>query len=226
MAQDRFIGRPVPRDYTLQAEGPLYHASRDYSTRIRNAVLTSAFFLGVTIPLALAARDRQIAQPPVTPAPTSTESDKSPISTTSHRESVPLGLIASKFLPGNELGEKIIRAYDRHGISTRLFACFPDNGGPVTGTVINDLPLRNEPHTKSAPADTLPAGTRVSYNLVARTTSEQKIDGPGIPLNEFAVLLDGLNESVFAATFYGEPKIAEDKPKTCAPIVTEPIQPK
>lgn len=213
----------IDRNYRFRTEGPLHRAVRVHNTRrnLRDVLIASAFFLGLAIPPFIAARDRQLVQPPVTPTPT--DSEISPSIKTPHVESVPLGLISSQFLPGNDLGEKVINAYDRHGITTRLFACFPDNGGPVTGTVINDLPLRNEPHTKSAPADTLPAGTRVSYNLVARTTSEPKIAGPGIPLNEWAVLLEkaGRKDVVFAAIFYGDKKMSEDQPKTCAPVFTE-----
>lgn len=219
------------RGYYLVAEGPLHHAKRrKIGLDPKRLALVAAFALGLSIPLGLAAYDHQAEQeqPPLTPTPVEPES--SSVQRVPHTEFIPLGLITSQFLPENELGRKIDDLYHRHGIITRLYACFPDNGGPVTGTVIDDLPLRNLPTTKDPAAGTLPRGTRVSYNIVARTNLDPKIvKSRGVPpLNEWAVL-PGPGRSApvnFAATFYGNEKIADDYLKTCAPVVTEPVQPK
>lgn len=225
------------RNYILVPEGPLYHAKRrKRGLDLKGVALAAAFAAGLSIPFGLAAYNGRVdqGQPPLTPT---VEPENSSTQRIKSNESIPLGLIASQFLPENELGKKIDDLFHRRGVMTRLYACFPDNGGPVTGTVLDDLPLRNLPTTEDPAAGVLPRGTKVSYNLVVRTTLDPKIATPnGLPLNDWAVVSPDAVRSAgvpadnsapaFAAIFYGAPKIAEDGFKTCAPVVTEPIQPK
>lgn len=224
------------RGYYLVAEGPLHHAKRRKTgLDPKRLALAAAFALGLSIPFGIAAYNGRVDQGQ--PTPTLTDEPKnSSIQRIKYNESIPLGLIASQFLPENKLGQKIDDLFHRRGIITRLYACFPENGGPVTGTVIDDLPLRNLPTTEDPAAGVLPRGTKVSYNLVVRTTRDSRIASDGLPLNEFAVMSPDAVRSAgvpadnstpaFAAVFYGKQMIAEEGLTTCAPIVTEPIQPK
>lgn len=222
MAQDRFIDRsPVSRGYTLKAEGPLHHAKlfkRKISLTSQAAILGVALSALSTFGLIIETRDQQTT--PNEPAPSNT--DKSPkIETPVAR--VPLGALSRQFLPGNELGEKIQDMEDRLGISTRLLACFPESGqGSITGTVINELPFRNLPHTRDAQAGSYPAGTRLEYTLVARTLADSRNIKNRLPLNEWAVLQKKARSaaSVFAAIFYGDDKVSEDQPKICSEVYT------
>lgn len=216
------------RSYDLIPEGPLYHA-RKRGLDAKKLALAAAFALGLSIPLGLAAYNRQTDQEPPIPPPTPVEPESSSVQRISTAGSIPLGLIASHFSPDAELGQKIDDYYQRHGILSRLYACFPDDGGPVTGTVIDDLPIRNLPNTKDPAAGTLPRGTRISFNLVVRTLKDRRVDNTpnnSIPLNEWMVLPDGDRSVVFAAAFYGEPKVDIDQLYTCAPVISEAVQPK